>query len=68
MKPLIKSLKYDRFWKRAGYSLNYSTNYIKTESSLKKNYKTLSFTYDFLFEKDEVQFAYSFPYSTQHMS
>lgn len=46
--------------------MKYGDNDIRMEGNLKKRYKTLSFTYDFSAENDEVQFLLAMPYNTGH--
>jgi hypothetical protein len=38
------------------------------EGNSKKYYKILSFKYDFLYEKDSVQFCYNMPYTYEMMT
>lgn len=45
MKPLTKSIKSERGWKRSGTGVYYDTNEILKEGSHKKYYKSLTFTY-----------------------
>jgi Cytosolic carboxypeptidase N-terminal domain len=50
-------------WHRAGANISYFQNELKKSVNSKKNYYTLSFTYDFTFENDIVFFAYDKPYT-----
>lgn len=43
--------------------MEYYINEIRMEGRKKKYYKTLSFSYDFIFENDTVQFCYTYPYT-----
>ena len=63
MKPLTRSLVYDKDWKRSSYNCNYYVNEMKIEGRKGKYYKTLTFRYDFNFENDTVQFCPCFPYT-----
>lgn len=64
MKPAIFSTKFQdttgKKWHREGFNVSYTEN--KLITSEEKIY-TLSFTYNFHFEKDKVFFAYSIPYT-----
>ena len=65
MKPCVRSSKSDKNktnWRRRGFNIYYELNDIAYEDSPKKNYKTLTFEYDFTVENDTVQFAHSMPY------
>ena len=50
MKPLARSLVYDKDWKRSCHSCNYYANEMRMENRKGKYYKTLTFKYDFNFE------------------
>jgi cytosolic carboxypeptidase protein 2/3 len=49
-------------WCRGGRDISYYSNGIPKEGS-SSCYYTLSFTYDFAYESDTVQFAYCYPYT-----
>ena len=50
MKPCVRSFKSDKnkkHWRRRGFNIFYEHNDISYEDNPKRNYKTLSFDYDF---------------------
>ena len=63
MKPLTRSLPFDKNWKRGSYKVEYYINELRMEGRKKKYYKTLSFNYDFIFENDTVQICSAYPYT-----
>ena len=63
MKPLARSLIYDKDWKRSSYACEYYANEMRIEGRKSKYYKTLGFKYDFNFDNDTVQFCSCFPYT-----
>lgn len=71
MKPCVHSAKSDKSnlnnWKRKGFNIYYEHNDLTYEDNPRKNYKTLSFEYDFTIENDTVQFAHSIPYDTARL-
>jgi hypothetical protein len=50
-------------WHRAGREITYASNGIKRIDGSLKGLYTLTFTYDFAYDKDTVYFAYAQPYS-----
>ena len=63
MKPLSKSLVFDKNWKRSCHGVEYYPSDIRIEGRKSKYYKVLTFRYSFLFEGDSVQFCSCLPYS-----
>lgn len=74
MQPAIMSKKYFREtgvkWHRDGYNIQYTDNTSGPVCSFvgRQKYYTLSFTYQFKYEADEVFFAYSVPYTYSDLS
>lgn len=52
-------------WQREAYNIQYTENSIASGSGFigRQKYYTLSFTYQYKYENDEVYFAYSIPYT-----
>lgn len=51
-------------WHRTGKNISYTQNNFKRENMrYSRNYYTLSFTYTFKHENDQVYFAHCFPYT-----
>jgi hypothetical protein len=67
MKPLVRSLIHDKAWKRGTYNISYESNDILVEGRKVRYYKTLTFKYDFNYENDTTQFAYTYPYTLEHL-
>ncbi len=61
MKPCIYSVKKKGGWERGCFNIQYRKNTIFYEED--KHYFTLSFSYDFQENFDEVYFAYCYPYT-----
>ena len=60
---VAKSDKEGIGWHKGGRNINYSSNGIRKAEAINKCYYTLTFTYDFHYDKDTVFFAYSTPYT-----
>lgn len=74
MQPAVYSKKYFKEtgtkWHRDGYNIQYTDNTITSITNFvgRQKYYTLSFTYQFRYEGDEVSFAYSLPYTYSDLS
>lgn len=72
MKPCVHSFKSDKsgktVWRRKGFNIYYDLNDLCYEDNPKKNYKTLTFEYDFTVENDTVQFAHAMPYTVDDLN
>jgi len=55
-------------WVKAGLKIKYYLNgYIRMKFKRQKEYATLTFSYVFQHDDDEVYFAYSYPYTFTDM-
>lgn len=61
MKPCVYSVKAGKGWERTGSNIQYRKNSIHLDED--RAYYSLTFSYEFLHEDDEVFFAYCYPYT-----
>lgn len=63
LKPLSRSLVFEKGWRRGCHGVEYFGSEVVMEGRRGKHYRVLSFKYDFIFEEDCVRFCYCLPYS-----
>lgn len=62
LKPLTRSLVWEKGWRRGCHGVEYFAGELRMEGRRAKRYRVLSFKYDFAREEDRVQFCYCPPY------